>query len=965
MDPKSIIVLYKNNQLCERRWGQGKGIKSIVDRLNFEIDSIKHVLLPPHFYFLVDLVNADDGVWILLSDPKENIFPIMKYYNGYLFYPSNRALSMGYPDNVYFGNISFVLSKFFLEAGPNPPDYNNLERFSELKNNKNIYFYGRAGYGPRKEIIDSLTEKGYNVVHDKIDFRTTNIMDRMVATNCFCSLSMDGGSWSCFRDFELAYYCIPTIKISKGHGKCDLSYNDGFYTANIDDSKDIENAIEKCRSNVSSGDSGKVSKAKKYANGLHKLLYAQKLAKLPFLYAIEAVVRNHTTLKKLILNENLPSDPEDLAIFSLNLNNWAGSKTKPFTQDVLSEEDLSKINSVKKGNEIILSYAGLYYPGKRVPPREAGIRWHYLVQAVNWVCALERLGVSNYMVICLDKDTFEKLSKFTKNVILGNSLFVDQKRWLWRKRMQAVNQLVKSGFDVILSDLDAVWREDPYKELFSRSEDIVCQNIALDPEDQPKRVKVLLKNGLASMICPGILRIRNNERTKSFWENKVLGIRMPDDQDALNKAVLDGNSTELFNNQDGVAWSLDGIELFAANLENSKFGIRHARFYPDEIVSQSKRFSDLASAPCCFLTEKAYGLLKEILESGAKAIEYQGVKLQDKWVVEELFYGLRNGFYVDVGANHPVTRNNTYVLDKVFGWAGISIDAGPQHKDKFPALRTCPLVELKPKTRVLADVFREFKVPRLIHYMNIDVEHAEYAVLKNFPFGEFKVIAITLEHNNDAVLKKNLEGLLERNGYVRVKSWGNSDDGFVLRGFRSLKKSELLQELRTGKVGKRGEFILVEAELLSGLAEKSVSAIDSLAQGLEDRILERDMSIDKLEKDILRKTNGISTLKKDILRKTKAISDLQKDILKLKQTGLKKGKEISRLKAALAERRDMVRRKDEYIAKQKRVIASRDRKLEGLCNSKSYRLGYALLHQTKSLRNRVRKLKVRAVDEGE
>ncbi|MDP6670964.1 MAG: putative nucleotide-diphospho-sugar transferase, partial [archaeon] len=498
-------------------------------------------------------------------------------------------------------------------------------------------------------------------------------------------------------------------KISRGHDKCDLSYNDGFYIAKINDGKDIENAIKTCKSDVSSGKSGKVTNAKKYANGLYKLLRAQQTAKFSFVYMIEAAVRDHNIFKKLILNENLPSDPQDLAAFALNLDNWTGDKIKIFSKDILSKEDMSKINSLKKDNEIIVSYAGLYCPTKNIPPREANTRRHYLVQAINWVCALERLGVHNYVIICLDKDTFEKLSEFTNHAILGSNLFVDQKRWLWRKRMLAVNQLIKNGFDVILSDLDAVWGKDPYKEFFSRPEDIVCQNISLALEDQPKRVKIPLEDNTASMFCPGILRIKNNSQTASFWEDKVLGLKEPDDQDALNQAVVNGKPKELFNNKEGVGLRVDNIELFAANLANSKFGIKHSRFNLAETVSKAKKFSDLASVQRCFLTKEAYDYAKKILQSSAEAIKYQGAKLQDKWLSEEIFPGLKEGYYVDIGAIHPVTENNTYILDKELEWVGISINADSKHKNKFSKERTCSTIKVKLKTPAITKALEKLK----------------------------------------------------------------------------------------------------------------------------------------------------------------------------------------------------------------------------------------------------------------
>ncbi len=351
----------------------------------------------------------------------------------------------------------------------------------------------------------------------------------------------------------------------------------------------------------------------------------------------------------------------------------------------------------------------------------------------------------------------------------------------------------------------------------------------------------------------------------------------------------------------------------------------------------------------------------------ARGIKWSGAYCQDKWVAEEVFKGMKGGYYVDIGANHPIIRNNTYILDEKFGWSGISIDADPQHKTKFPKMRSCPWVQaclddkkgrkveflvtggssgivdyytkghmkervekrraekdkslVKYKTQVLADVLRKHKAPKLIHYLNIDVEGAEYAVLKNFPFDEFKVIAITLEHNNDPVLKKDLGQLLEHKGYVKVKSWGNSDEGFVLKGFRPLKRPELAQQLKKEEDGDK-EYLLIEAGVFSNLLENSASMINRV---LKDQ-----------KKALLKKEKIIATFNESYVHK----------------------KVYEKQKNALTERRQMVDRKNEYIAKQKREI-------ERLRNSKSYRLGHTILRPVKSLRNQAKKLKFKNSGEDE
>ena len=46
---------------------------------------------------------------------------------------------------------------------------------------------------------------------------------------------------------------------------------------------------------------------------------------------------------------------------------------------------------------------------------------------------------------------------------------------------------------------------------------------------------------------------------------------------------------------------------------------------------------------------------------------------QEDLAILEYVENKKNGFYVDVGAHHPLQRNNTYLLFKK-GWSGINVD---------------------------------------------------------------------------------------------------------------------------------------------------------------------------------------------------------------------------------------------------------------------------------------------------
>ena len=61
---------------------------------------------------------------------------------------------------------------------------------------------------------------------------------------------------------------------------------------------------------------------------------------------------------------------------------------------------------------------------------------------------------------------------------------------------------------------------------------------------------------------------------------------------------------------------------------------------------------------------------------------FSGVDL----IIENIFKNQKNGFYVDVGCQHPIKNNNTYLLFKK-GWFGLNIDLDKDNIDLFNAAR--------------------------------------------------------------------------------------------------------------------------------------------------------------------------------------------------------------------------------------------------------------------------------------
>ncbi|HEX2512897.1 MAG TPA: FkbM family methyltransferase [Xanthobacteraceae bacterium] len=179
--------------------------------------------------------------------------------------------------------------------------------------------------------------------------------------------------------------------------------------------------------------------------------------------------------------------------------------------------------------------------------------------------------------------------------------------------------------------------------------------------------------------------------------------------------------------------------------------------------------------------------------------DFQGVAGQDLWVMYRVHPGVTDGFFVDLGSADGIANSTTWALERS-GWTGICIDPFPRNMES----RTCQVFAeavdnvggrtvqfqnpgsesggflkyagwwvsqqdkenvVEVKTTTLRDILRRGNAPSYIHYLNVDIEGAEYMALSEFPFDEYKFGAITIEHNNMEDQRAKIRELLVKNGY--------------------------------------------------------------------------------------------------------------------------------------------------------------------------------------------------------
>lgn len=79
---------------------------------------------------------------------------------------------------------------------------------------------------------------------------------------------------------------------------------------------------------------------------------------------------------------------------------------------------------------------------------------------------------------------------------------------------------------------------------------------------------------------------------------------------------------------------------------------------------------------------KRLNIFHKVLSSKKISYSFSGVDI----IIKNIFRNISKGFYVDVGCQHPIKNNNTYMLHKK-GWYGVNIDLDKDNIELFNTAR--------------------------------------------------------------------------------------------------------------------------------------------------------------------------------------------------------------------------------------------------------------------------------------
>ena len=136
-----------------------------------------------------------------------------------------------------------------------------------------------------------------------------------------------------------------------------------------------------------------------------------------------------------------------------------------------------------------------------------------------------------------------------------------------------------------------------------------------------------------------------------------------------------------------------------------------------------------------------------------------------------------NGFYLEIGAHHPIINSNTFKLEKDCNWKGLSIEYDKSYKDDWDKC-------IDRKNEVIWDdafnidfslLAQQKNFPNKINYLSCDIEPASntFKILKKIIRSEISFDYISFEHdkyNEGNIHEKLALEFLNKNDYkVAIK----------------------------------------------------------------------------------------------------------------------------------------------------------------------------------------------------
>lgn len=122
--------------------------------------------------------------------------------------------------------------------------------------------------------------------------------------------------------------------------------------------------------------------------------------------------------------------------------------------------------------------------------------------------------------------------------------------------------------------------------------------------------------------------------------------------------------------------------------------------------------------------------------------------------VEAVTKGKKNGKFLEIGSNHPIVHNNTYLLETKYNWSGLMVEYDNTFKPLYDIHRSNSMYILNDaRTINYRDFLDNNNFPLNIDYLQVDLDVDNKSTLDTFlllnktVFDKYKFATITFEHD--------------------------------------------------------------------------------------------------------------------------------------------------------------------------------------------------------------------------
>lgn len=126
---------------------------------------------------------------------------------------------------------------------------------------------------------------------------------------------------------------------------------------------------------------------------------------------------------------------------------------------------------------------------------------------------------------------------------------------------------------------------------------------------------------------------------------------------------------------------------------------------------------------------------------------------QDAFVLNVNGYK-RNGTFVEIGSNHPIEHNNSYILESSYNWRGLLVEYDKSFGPLYDLHRPKSIYRMQDaRTVPYREILDTHKFPDNIGYLQIDLDVNNKStldtliVLNNTVFDKYKFASVTFEHD--------------------------------------------------------------------------------------------------------------------------------------------------------------------------------------------------------------------------